>query len=112
MSTAGYSGTPLAKKLGIKPAATLAVLNDPGHFMDIVAPLPRDLTIRTNAQANSQESTGRQQPRHSQGNNKPTPPGRQHKTLLQPPPSSSTKKATPPFQIHHTLHRYAYKNIK
>ncbi len=45
--TAGYSGTPLARKLGIKEASTLAVVNDPGHFAAIVAPLPPDVAVRT-----------------------------------------------------------------
>ncbi|NND01821.1 MAG: DUF3052 family protein [Acidimicrobiia bacterium] len=47
--TSGYSGTPLAKKLGIKPDDTLAVLNDPGHFEDIVEPLPGRVTWRESA---------------------------------------------------------------
>ena len=45
--TAGYSGTPLAKKLGIKPDSTLTVLNDPGHFDEIVHPIPGDVARRT-----------------------------------------------------------------
>ena len=52
--TVGYSGTPLAKKLGIKESTTLVVLNDPGHFFEIVAPLPGDLTIRTSARGKAQ----------------------------------------------------------
>ncbi len=46
---AGYSGTPLARKLGIKAGTVLAVLGDPGHFFDIVAPLPEGVTCRTSA---------------------------------------------------------------
>ncbi len=49
MSTAGYSGTPLARKLGIKSESTLVVIGDPGHFLDIVAPLPPAVTVRTSA---------------------------------------------------------------
>lgn len=37
---AGYSGTPLATKLGIKPGDRVGVFRDPGHFPDLVAPLP------------------------------------------------------------------------
>lgn len=39
-STAGYSGTPLAKKLGFKPGARVAVLDSPPGYADWVAPLP------------------------------------------------------------------------
>ena len=49
--TAGYSGTPLPKKLGIKPGAVLSVLGDPGHFMALVDPLPEAVTVRTDARA-------------------------------------------------------------
>jgi hypothetical protein len=44
--TAGYSGTPLVKKLGIKPGAVVAVINDPGHFGELVDPLPEAVTLR------------------------------------------------------------------
>ncbi|HSF86524.1 MAG TPA: DUF3052 domain-containing protein [Acidimicrobiia bacterium] len=47
--TAGYSGTPLARKLGITTGATLAVIDDPGHFGEIVAPLPEAVTVRNSA---------------------------------------------------------------
>ena len=45
---AGYSGTPLAKKLGIKEGHRIGVLGDPGHFADLVAPLPADATLVSN----------------------------------------------------------------
>ena len=47
--TAGYSGTPLPRKLGIKDGHVVAVIADPGHFLELVAPLPADVTIRTSA---------------------------------------------------------------
>jgi len=47
--TSGYSGTPLAKKLGIKEGDVVAVLNDPGHFMELVEPLPGPVTWRGTA---------------------------------------------------------------
>ncbi len=47
--TAGYSGTPLAKKLGIKAGEVVAVINDPGHFVDLVQPLPGPVTWRSSA---------------------------------------------------------------
>ena len=37
---AGYSGTPLAKKLGIKPATRLFSVGAPGHYDELLAPLP------------------------------------------------------------------------
>ena len=37
---AGYSGTPLAKKLGIKPASKLFTVAAPGHYDELLAPLP------------------------------------------------------------------------
>lgn len=37
---AGYSGTPLAKKLGIKPGATICLSHAPEHYRELVAPLP------------------------------------------------------------------------
>jgi hypothetical protein len=41
---AGYSGTPLAKKLGIKPGSALFVVAAPGHYDELLAPLlPEDV---------------------------------------------------------------------
>jgi hypothetical protein len=37
---AGYSGTPLAKKLGVKPGSALFVVAAPGHYDELLAPLP------------------------------------------------------------------------
>jgi len=37
---AGYSGTPLAKKLGIKPGATVMVMDAPTNYQQLLAPLP------------------------------------------------------------------------
>jgi hypothetical protein len=43
---AGYSGTPLAKKLGIKPGFNIALINDvPENYFDLFTDLPGDLTI-------------------------------------------------------------------
>ncbi len=36
MATAGYSGTPLLKKLGIKPALKLLLINQPDDYYDLV----------------------------------------------------------------------------
>jgi len=37
---AGYSGTPLAKKLGIKPASRVALIDAPDHAEALLDPLP------------------------------------------------------------------------
>ena len=39
-STAGYSGTPLARKLGIAAASRVVTLNAPDGYRDWLAPLP------------------------------------------------------------------------
>jgi len=36
----GYSGKPLIQKLGLKPGETLAAIDAPDHYADLVAPLP------------------------------------------------------------------------
>ncbi len=43
--TAGYSGTPLPKKLGVKEGSRVVILNAPEGFLDILEPLPKDVTI-------------------------------------------------------------------
>ena len=45
---AGYSGTPLPKKLGIKAGHVVAVLDGPDHVDDLLVPLPDDVAIRRN----------------------------------------------------------------
>jgi len=40
MATSGYSGTPLAKKLGIRPGARLFLHAAPRNYAQLVAPLP------------------------------------------------------------------------
>ena len=47
--SAGYSGTPLARKLGIKSGMIVAILDDPGDLTRLAAPLPPDVTIRRSA---------------------------------------------------------------
>jgi hypothetical protein len=42
---AGYSGTPLAKKLGIKPGTLLCVVNAPADYAALLAPLPENVAI-------------------------------------------------------------------
>jgi GNAT superfamily N-acetyltransferase len=47
MPTAGYYGTPLAKKLGIKPGQRVVALGAPKDYGRLVAPLPDGATIVT-----------------------------------------------------------------
>jgi hypothetical protein len=49
MNAAGYSGTPLAAKLGIKPGARVAFPAAPPGFGDLLAPLPDGVTVRPRA---------------------------------------------------------------
>ena len=41
----GYSGTPLSKKLGIKPGMTVLTIGAPHDYRDWLAPLPADVTF-------------------------------------------------------------------
>ncbi len=40
---AGYSGTPLAKKLGIKPGFNIKLVNAPDYYLTLFTDLPGDL---------------------------------------------------------------------
>ena len=46
-ATAGYSGTPLPRKLGIKPGMRVVLVKPPDGFAAILEPLPPDVTLRT-----------------------------------------------------------------
>ncbi len=48
---AGYSGTPLTTKLGIKPAHVVGVVNAPDSFVPLLDPLPDSVTIVTGVRA-------------------------------------------------------------
>jgi hypothetical protein len=43
MKAAGYSTVPLAKKLGIKSATTIRIVNAPEYYYDLFSDLPDDL---------------------------------------------------------------------
>ncbi|WP_299670984.1 DUF3052 domain-containing protein [uncultured Polaribacter sp.] len=45
MKTAGYSGTPLAKKLGIKQGCSVLVLNAPKPYLEFFYEFPSDIKI-------------------------------------------------------------------
>jgi hypothetical protein len=44
---AGYSGTPLPRKLGIKPEARVALIGAPDGFTDTLGDLPPGVEVRT-----------------------------------------------------------------
>lgn len=43
--TAGYSGVPLAKKLGIKEGFVVGLVNAPDHLVELLSPLPASVSI-------------------------------------------------------------------
>lgn len=46
---AGYSGTPLPKKLGIKPGHRVAAVGAPDGFLRLLGALPEDVTLQEGA---------------------------------------------------------------
>src|SRR5271165_3257827 len=42
---AGYSGTPLQKKLGIKPGARVCFVNAPPGYAELLEPLPENVSV-------------------------------------------------------------------
>jgi len=48
---AGYSGTPLPKKLGIKEGNWVATIAAPRHFAQLLVPLPDDVRLRSDVRA-------------------------------------------------------------
>lgn len=44
-STAGYSGTPLAKKLGINAGARVLLKGAPDHYLQLLEPIPPDVVF-------------------------------------------------------------------
>ena len=42
---AGYSGTPLAQKLGIKPGQKVATIDAPAGYRKLLAPLPKGVSF-------------------------------------------------------------------
>lgn len=51
---AGYSGTPLAKKLGIKAGCRMFVSGAPANYDDLLAPLPGAVTRARKVDAKTQ----------------------------------------------------------
>jgi hypothetical protein len=44
---AGYSSTPLAKKLGIKEGFRITLINQPGYYFELFTDLPKNLIVAT-----------------------------------------------------------------
>jgi hypothetical protein len=51
---AGYSGTPLARKLGIKPGTEVVVVGAPDGYLDLVRPLPEGVALTDRVSANTE----------------------------------------------------------
>ena len=49
MAPAGYSGTPLPKKLGIKEGHVVALVDTPDHLPELLRPLPPGVELRSGA---------------------------------------------------------------
>lgn len=45
MQTAGYSGTPLAKKLGIKQGFIIRLINQPVYYFSLFTDMPDNVTV-------------------------------------------------------------------
>ena len=48
MAPTGYSGTPLAKKLGIKERFKIRLVNEPDYYFDLFTDFPEHVEILTN----------------------------------------------------------------
>jgi hypothetical protein len=51
MSTEGYSGTPLWKKLGFKPGMKIALIDAPAHYSSLMTDAPDGLSFGKTAKA-------------------------------------------------------------
>lgn len=47
LKTTGYSGTPLAKKLGIKPGLKIRAVHPPDYYLELFGDLPEDFKLLT-----------------------------------------------------------------
>ncbi len=48
LKSAGYSGTPLAKKLGIKPDYSIKLVNAPLYYLELFTDFPIDVRFEDN----------------------------------------------------------------
>ena len=51
--TSGYSGTPLAKKLGFKPGQRVSAPGAPPNYRKLLAPLPEDIEFQARVSKNT-----------------------------------------------------------
>ncbi|MDA1257098.1 MAG: DUF3052 family protein [Chloroflexi bacterium] len=56
--TSGYSKTPLARKLGIKPGSPVLVVNGPGDYLELLDPLPEGVVVTSAAPTRKQIGVG------------------------------------------------------
>lgn len=49
-TTAGYSSTPLAKKLGIKEGIIIDIINPPDHYFKLFTDFPEQVKLSNNSQ--------------------------------------------------------------
>ena len=54
MSSAGYSGTPLAKKLGLKAGFIIRLVNQPDHYSDLFTDMPEGVVIAADERSKKQ----------------------------------------------------------
>ena len=59
MATAGYSGTPLAKKLGIKPEHVVELWNAPKGYLATLGELPPGVTLRESGSSKARAGKSR-----------------------------------------------------
>lgn len=52
MQSTGYSGTPLAKKLGIKEGFTVKLINQPENYFNLFVDVPENVKVTTKAKSN------------------------------------------------------------
>ena len=50
---AGYSDTPLVRKLGLKPGFQVVVMHSPDHYWDWLSPLPENVKLKKKPGATS-----------------------------------------------------------
>jgi len=53
LSMAGYSGTPLAQKLGIKPGMIVVTIDSPDHYRKLLEPIPSGVNFATRPVGNT-----------------------------------------------------------
>lgn len=51
MNNAGYSGTPLAKKLGIRPGFVIRLIDHPPYYFKLFTDLPDDIHVTSDSKA-------------------------------------------------------------